>query len=397
MAVTAGKDGRARTWQLPPLVKGSVPHVALWLKVVTGRGLDDNRVVRVLPSQEWARAAQQLAEVGAPKALFEALAWHHREARSCEAMGQWFAAAWHLGRVIEAAPDPHLYSRRGWAYLEMGQTERAIADYSQAIDAKDSALARFERGRAYLLARDWERAVEDLGQAIKRDRGFGPAWHHRGYAHAALAQWKAAADDLAEAVKRSGVSTEALSHQALICLHLHDTEGYRKACQMLFLRHSEPRPGSGGRAHAAWICAVGPDSRANPRKWLAWGSIVDAMSAKPVEQHFVHRAVGAVLYRWGDCEESIRKLHQALDAARRSGQDGTPTAWVLLAMAEHRRKDQVKAREWLDKARAWMASARKPAADGGDALWNRMPWPERLALELLHGEASKLIEGEPKR
>jgi hypothetical protein len=93
-------------------------------------------------------------------------------------------------------------------------------------------------------------------------------------------------------------------------------------------------------------------------------------SAKPFNPYFVHRAAGAALYRAGDFEAATRKLHQALDAARRAGQEGTPTACLLLAMAEHRRKDRVKAREWLDEARAWMASARKQAAEDREASWD---------------------------
>jgi hypothetical protein len=37
----------------------------------------------------------------------------------------------------------------------------------------------------------------------------------------------------------------------------------------------------------------------------------------------------------------------------------------------------------------------KPGSEGTDELtWNRSPWPEQLALELLDREAGPLIEGE---
>jgi tetratricopeptide (TPR) repeat protein len=423
LAVTAGGDGKAQVRKVPPLVKGLVSLVALWPEVITGRRLDPDRVVRLLASDEWARTARRLDAAGGIAAPpFDALAWHRREARAREAAGQWFPAAWHLGRLIDSVPDPlPFYSRRGRANLEMGQMERAVADYSRAVERrKDSAPAWFDRGHAYLIGREWKKAVEDLRRAIELDPNFAPAWHHRGYARAALGQWKPAAEDLAEAVKRPGVPAEALSHQALLCLRFQDAEGYRKACKLL-LQHFLPRTGgntpntpagssrfpvmylmtsSGPKmdldafALAAWTCAVGPNAGVDPRKATQWYSFANDESAKP---YAFHRAAGAVLYRAGDFEAAIRKLHLALDAAHRVGQEGTPTVWLFLAMAEQRLKHPDKAREWLDKARAWSAAARKPmpGPDGPDGTsWDHIPWPERLALELLQAEAEKLIHGD---
>jgi WD40 repeat protein/tetratricopeptide (TPR) repeat protein/tRNA A-37 threonylcarbamoyl transferase component Bud32 len=400
LALTADGGGKARVWKVPPLVEGPVPRVALWPEVVTGRRLDPDRVVRLLPSDEWDQITRQLDEAGGiPAPPFDALDWHRREARSGETMGRWFTAAWHLGHLIDAAPDQlSLYSRRGRAYLEMGETERAVADYSCAIERKkDSAMAWFERGHAYLLGRQWNKAVEDLSRAISLDPNFGPAWHHRGYARAALGQWKPAAGDLAEVVQRPGITAEALSHQALICLRLQDAVGYRKACRALVQRSAPHltvgRVDVNAVALAAWTCAVGPQAGVDPRQAIATPDRVLDDSVKP---YAFHRAAGAALYRAGDFEAAIRKLHQALDAARRGGQEGTPTVWLLLAMAEHRLgKDPAKAREWLKRAGDWIAAAHRPASEGPDpkeVAWDRIPWPEQLALELFEREAGQLIE-----
>ena len=45
----------------------------------------------------------------------------------------------------------------------------------------------------------------------------------------------------------------------------------------------------------------------------------------------------------------------------------------------------------------WTGAARKPmpGPDGaGGVRWDNIPWPERLALELLQAEAKRLIEGD---
>jgi tetratricopeptide (TPR) repeat protein len=400
MALTADEGGKAQLWKVPPLVEGPAARVALWPEVVTGKRLDPDRVVRLLPSAEWDQITRQLDEAGCIPALrFDALDWHRREARAGEAQGRWFTAAWHLGRLIDAAPDQlSLYSRRGRAHLKMGETERAVADYSRAIERKkDSAMAWFERGHAYLLGRQWDKAVEDLSRAISLDANFGPAWHQRGYARAARGEWKAAAGDLAEAASGSGIPAEALSHQALICLHLQDASGYRKACQAL-LRSSAPNL-TVGRVNldvvalATWTCALGPDAGDEARQAIAASRIAVDQGAK---SYTFLRAVGAALYRAEQYEAAVKQLEAA--AALRT--QPSPSVWLLLAMAQHRceRKDQAK--QWLSKARDWIAKSRdaKPGSDGTDELsWDRLPWPERLALEMLEREAGRLIEGESSR
>jgi tetratricopeptide (TPR) repeat protein len=273
----------------------------------------------------------------------------------------------------------------------MQQTERAVADFSRVIEGNpEVAAAWLERGHAYLLGRQWDRAVRDLSRAIDLDARDARAWHQRGYARAALGQWERAAADLAEAVDLPGDPSEALAHQALVCLRLHDAEGYRKVCKALLQR---PRAlmDYPAIAQAAWTCAVGPDAGVKP----LWESHLSEMAAKPYP---FHRAAAAAYYRAGDLESAIRKGHEALSEARRSGQEAAPTVWLILGMAEHRlARDPARAREWLDKARTWVAVARKPTAEApasDEPTWERLPWPERLALELLLDEAEKLIQGE---
>jgi tetratricopeptide (TPR) repeat protein len=396
MAVTTSEDGKGRIWKVPPPVDGPAARVALWPQVLTGRKLDSDRVVRLLPAEEWDRAAVELDRAGGRPALpFDEAAWHRREARTREGSGQWFAAAWHLGRLIDATPDdPILYLRRGRARLQEDKLEPAVADFSRVIDLKkESPLAWLERGHARLLGRQWALAVEDLSRAIDLDKNLAEAWHQRGYARAAQGQWDRAAADLAEAVQRPGASSEALSHQALVCLQLKDAEGYRKACRAL-IQHPAPPFDPNGFALPVWTCAVGPDAGIDLRPLLQGSLLRPEMDERSYPSH---RAAAAALYRAGDFPAAARKCQDAISAGRQAGLKGTPTVWLLLAMSEHRiGKDSGKAREWLDKARDWIAAAHKAPAGGpnsGETDWDRLPWPERLALEQLLAEAEKLISG----
>jgi tetratricopeptide (TPR) repeat protein len=364
------------------------------MEVRTSCRLEADRMVRPLSVSEWARRAWQLDEAGAPPAApFDALAWHRRQARAGEASEDWFLAAWHLSRLIDAAPgQAGLYSRRGRALLRLGDADQAVADFSRVVESeKGSAAAWFDRGHAFLLAGEWDKAVKDLSRSLDLDPRNAVARHQRGYAQAALGRWKQAGEDLAEALNLPGCPLEALAHDAFVRLRSGDKEGYRRACREL-LEHSRLL-GIDTAALVAWTCAASPDG-IDLRPLLDKAPFSRDVRAKPYE---FQRAAAAALYRTGDHEAAVRSLQAALIEARRAGKEDTPAVWALLALAEHRRgKDPARAREWLDRAQAWAAVARQPAPDGGPTRWQRLPWPERVALEQLLREAEQLVDADAR-
>ena len=111
--------------------------------------------------------------------------------------------------------------------------------------------------------------------------------------------------------------------------------------------------------------------------------------------------LGAALYRagqWQDAVDILAKSRsaymQAASAADLRGdaeaawlmprQDGRPTDWLFLAMANHQLGQQSEAKEWLKRAQEAVKSKRIRDP--------RRTW-HRLELELLLDEASKLIGG----
>jgi dipeptidyl aminopeptidase/acylaminoacyl peptidase len=55
--------------------------------------------------------------------------WHTNQAADAEKSGRWFAAAFHLSRLIDADPaKAALYARRGLAYARQGLWARPAAD-----------------------------------------------------------------------------------------------------------------------------------------------------------------------------------------------------------------------------------------------------------------------------
>ena len=59
-------------------------------------------------------------------------------------------------------------SNRGIAYADLGQYQRAIEDYNEAIRLKpDYAMAYSNRGIAYSKLGQYQRAIEDYNKAIR--------------------------------------------------------------------------------------------------------------------------------------------------------------------------------------------------------------------------------------
>jgi WD40 repeat protein/serine/threonine protein kinase/Flp pilus assembly protein TadD len=103
------------------------------------------------------------------------LSWHEREARTAEIDGQWFAALFHLRRLLEADPaDPALlYFRRGRARAGLGEQEQAVSDFTRAIELKPREGA-FWLGRHLAHARlgQWDMAEADYVKAATLSRIF---------------------------------------------------------------------------------------------------------------------------------------------------------------------------------------------------------------------------------
>ena len=88
--------------------------------------------------------------------------------------------------------DPKLamaYSNRGSAYFDLGQKEKAIRDFTQAIQIDPKyANAYFNRGTAYSELGEKEKAVEDYTQAIQIDPKYTDAYFNRGYVYGELGE-----------------------------------------------------------------------------------------------------------------------------------------------------------------------------------------------------------------
>jgi tetratricopeptide (TPR) repeat protein len=88
------------------------------------------------------------------------------------------------------------YRNRGLSYAGLGQFALAIQDYDQAIGIDSSyTLAYLNRGAAYSALGERDRAAQDYGQAVRLDPNNADGYNGRCYAFAVIGR---AADGLAD-------------------------------------------------------------------------------------------------------------------------------------------------------------------------------------------------------
>lgn len=92
------------------------------------------------------------------------------------AMGQPERALADFTKAIELSATPETYGMRAYYYRQIGQYERAIADYDKTIELLPTCEScYFNRGVAYEKAGDKQRAIADFRQALALKESYHPA------------------------------------------------------------------------------------------------------------------------------------------------------------------------------------------------------------------------------
>jgi hypothetical protein len=127
-AVTGSEDETARLWEVVSPAPDDPVRLKAWVRVRTRQGFDDDGPLRPLTEEEWRQAARELeAHGGDWEKPRDARTWHAGEASDAEAAGQWFAAAFHLRRLLADDPDNAEYRERlGEALYHDGRFAEAV-------------------------------------------------------------------------------------------------------------------------------------------------------------------------------------------------------------------------------------------------------------------------------
>jgi WD40 repeat protein len=142
--VTAVRDAATRSWDVPAAVEGDEEQINLWTQVLTTMELNVNDVVHPLRGREWEVRQRELSKRGGPPSPFHHLArsdqtWHDCQATYSGDVGFWFAAGWHIERMLAASPqDGSLLTRRGLARAHLGRWAEADSDFAIAAERTDA-------------------------------------------------------------------------------------------------------------------------------------------------------------------------------------------------------------------------------------------------------------------
>ena len=107
------------------------------------------------------------------------------------------------------------YVNRGMAFKQQGNTDRALAAFTKALQLDPNHLpAYFKRGNTYLDRADYDRAIADYTQALRLDPNNPSAYMNRGLAHAKKGNFDAVINDCSEAVRLDPKLAQAYSIRA---------------------------------------------------------------------------------------------------------------------------------------------------------------------------------------
>jgi WD40 repeat protein/tetratricopeptide (TPR) repeat protein len=393
--------GDLRAWPVPVPYAGPVERLIRRLPAASGQGLDSAREVSVLDPETWGR---RVSECGGRMTETlpdgERIAWHEASARDAEAVGDHFAARWHLSRLVAARPtDAVLRARHGLALLRGGHPELAEAELKRAIELgprdlvadwlvqrvedlrtacrTDDALRILDRvvaarpgdwlcfaQRSEILAAMGRMSEREAALAGALDRGATLPFltslaAERGFA----GRWRAAAELLERAIAQGAVPYEVWRQAAVARLEIDDLAGYRAVCAAMRDRHAAAGLERWVGAELVSVCTLGPGGVGDDGK--AWTWVSDLLAGAPPQRkgwrHQFLSLQGALLYRSGRFRDAIDRINDGIAAG-----DGDVSFEdiAFLAMAYHASGDTPRARAILSDLRT-IASEFSP-----EEYWN---------------------------
>ena len=116
---------------------------------------------------------------------------------------QWERAVAEFSKAIDLNPKlAEAYSGRGDAYSSEGESDRAIADYSVAIELNPNYdKAYLNRGNAYDDKKDYSKAIADYNRAVALNPELAEAYNNRGYVYVETGDYNRAISDYTKAIE----------------------------------------------------------------------------------------------------------------------------------------------------------------------------------------------------
>jgi tetratricopeptide (TPR) repeat protein len=194
---------------------------------------------------------------------------------------------------------------------------------------------------------------------------------------ASRGNWSEAAAAYLRVTMDPPVPLQAWYHYAIACLKTGDQSGYRRVCESMLDRVELDPFNLPPINLVAWMCAVGPDAVADPRRPIVLAELIlPRLPDEPTLKHAYLNTVGGVFLRAGRYKECVKQLK---DAIATTDDGGAKQDWLLLALAYHHLGQTAEARRCLTKLPADSTLNRR------DSVW------DRAEIELLEAEVKRTI------
>jgi tetratricopeptide (TPR) repeat protein len=179
-------------------------------------------VINVEYRQYYARGAHPLSaealetEVEPFQKSLEFTASYYMSGIRYAKQGQYDKAISNYTKAIEIDPRYEAYYDRGNVYLHKGQYDRAISDYTKAIELDPKlALAYYNRGLIYQNKGQLDRAISDYTKAIELNPKHTYAYNNRGNAYRKKGQYDRAISDYTKAIEIDPTHAKVYSNRAV--------------------------------------------------------------------------------------------------------------------------------------------------------------------------------------
>jgi len=153
-------------------------------------------------------------------------------------LGQWEKAIADFSKAIEIYPKWAVtYYNRGVAYEKLGEQQKSIVDYSAAIgiDPKYSE-AYYNRGIVYGNMGQMELAMADFSKAVEIQPDYKNAFYNRGVCYLSQGQWDKSIDDFTKVIEMDPNHAKSYSNRGAAWANLGEWDkaiaDYSKALEM---------------------------------------------------------------------------------------------------------------------------------------------------------------------